>query len=95
MRIISASIIAVGMVWTLASGALATEFTKGEIIKIDVKQKKLTIAHEELKALDMPAMKMVFVVADDSMLENVTEGQQIEFIVEKVNGRLTVTEIKE
>jgi len=95
MKRITATIAAASVVWTLAGVALATEYTKGEVIKIDVKQKKLTIAHEELKALDMPAMKMVFVVADDSMLENVTEGQQIEFIAEKVNGRLTVTEIKE
>ena len=39
-------------------------------------------------------MKMVFVVADEAMLEQLEEGQQIEFVAEKVNGRLTVTEIK-
>ena len=78
----------------LGGTAAAVEYTKGEVTKIDAKQKKLTIKHEELKNLDMPAMTMVFVVADEAMLEQLEEGQQIEFVAEKVNGRLTVTEIK-
>ncbi len=76
------------------SPTLGAEYTKGEVTKIDAKQKKLTIKHEELKNLDMPAMKMVFVVADDAIIDKVKEGQAIEFVAEKVNGRLTVTEIK-
>lgn len=54
----------------------------------------LTIKHEELKSLDMPAMTMVFVVADESMIEEVKVGQKIEFTADRVNGRITVTEIK-
>lgn len=45
--------------------ASAQEYTSGEVTKIDEKQKKLTIRHEELKSLEMPAMTMVFVVAED------------------------------
>lgn len=81
-------------VFGLASGALAAEYTKGEVTKVDTKQKKITIKHEELTNLDMPAMTMVFVVADDAMLDEVSEGQAIEFVAERVNGRITVTEIK-
>ena len=80
---------------TLAGGAFAQEYTKGEITKIDAAQKKLTIKHGELKNLEMPAMTMVFVVADEAMLEKVKEGQAIEFIADRVNGRITVTEIKQ
>lgn len=78
----------------IASPALATEFTKGEVTKVNTAQKKLTIKHEELTNLEMPAMTMVFVVADDAMLEKVKEGQAIEFVAERVNGRITVTDIK-
>lgn len=78
----------------LASPVLATEYTRGEVTKIDAKQKKLTIRHEELKNLEMPAMTMVFVVAEDSMLEKVTVGQTIDFVAERINGRITVTEVK-
>ncbi|MVA97986.1 hypothetical protein GN330_12100 [Nitratireductor sp. CAU 1489] len=94
MKSIATAIAALGLAISLGGAASATEYTKGEVTKIDVKQKKLTIKHEELKNLDMPAMKMVFVVADDAMIDKVEEGQTIEFVAERVNGRLTVTEIK-
>jgi Cu/Ag efflux protein CusF len=77
-----------------AGNAFAAEYTKGEVTKIDAKQKKITIKHEPLENLDMPAMTMVFVVADDAMLEKVKPGQAIEFIADRVNGRITVVEIK-
>lgn len=95
MSALNGTLAAVGLALALSGTAFATEYTKGEIIKVDTKQKKLTIKHEELKNLGMPAMKMVFIVADDAMLDKVKEGEAIEFVAEKVNGRLTVTEIKE
>lgn len=74
--------------------ASAQEYTSGEVTKIDEKQKKLTIRHEELKSLEMPAMTMVFVVAEDSMIEEVEVGQKIEFTAERINGRITITDIR-
>jgi Cu/Ag efflux protein CusF len=79
---------------TLASGAFAAEFTKGTVKKIDVKAKKVTLIHEELKALEMPAMTMVFRVKDDAILEKLKEGANIEFVAERVEGKLTVTDVK-
>ena len=78
----------------VASGAFAAEFTKGTVKKIDAKAKKVTLIHEELKALEMPAMTMVFRVKDDAILEKLTEGANIEFVAERVEGKLTVTAIK-
>ena len=86
--------VALGMAIGLAGGALAQEYTSGEVTKIDAAQKKLTIKHGELTNLDMPAMTMVFVVAEDSMIEKVEVGQKIEFTADRVNGRITVTDIK-
>jgi Cu/Ag efflux protein CusF len=77
-----------------AGSAFAAEYTKGEVTKVDVKQKKITIKHEPLANLDMPAMTMVFVAGDDALLEKVKPGQAIEFVAERVNGRITVVEIK-
>ena len=51
-----------------ATVAAAQEYTAGEVTKIDVAQKKLTIKHGELANLDMPAMTMVFVVAEVSVI---------------------------
>jgi Cu/Ag efflux protein CusF len=78
----------------ISTVSLAAEFTKGEVKKIDLKQKKITIKHEELKSLEMPAMTMVFVVSDDALLAKAKQGSAIEFVAEKVNGKLTVTDIK-
>lgn len=90
------SLVVVGAISTaLATAAFATEYTKGTVKKVDLKGKKVTIIHEELKNLDMPAMTMVFRVADDAMLEQVQEGQEIEFSADRINGNLTVIELKE
>jgi Cu/Ag efflux protein CusF len=75
--------------------AFAQDYTKGVVKKVDAKTGKVTIAHEELKNLDMPPMTMVFRMADEAMLEKVKEGQEIEFVADRVNGKLTVTELKE
>ncbi|ANP86048.1 copper-binding protein [Rhizobium leguminosarum] len=82
------------VVIALASGAFAAEFTKATVKKVDAKAKKVTLIHEELKSLEMPAMTMVFRVKDDAMLEKLKEGASIEFVAERVEGKLTVTEIK-
>ncbi|MBY3177600.1 hypothetical protein HFO27_23670 [Rhizobium leguminosarum] len=77
-----------------AFGAFAEEFTKGAVNKVDTKAKKVTIKHEDLKGLDMPAMTMVFRVEDPALLEKLKEGSNIEFVAERVNGKLTVTQVK-
>ncbi|MBX4863759.1 copper-binding protein [Rhizobium leguminosarum] len=77
-----------------AFGAFAQEFTKGVVNKVDTKAKKVTIKHEDLKGLDMPAMTMVFRVEDPALLEKLKEGSNIEFVAERVNGKITVTQVK-
>lgn len=90
IKLTLASVMALGT----AYGALAAEFTKGTVKKIDAKAKKVTLIHEELKSLDMPAMTMVFRVKDDALLEKLKEGASVEFVAERVDGKLTVTEVK-
>ena len=69
-------------------------FTAGTVKKIDAKSGKVTIIHEELVDLDMPAMTMVFRVADDAMLDQLKAGEAIEFVAERIKGKLTVTALK-
>jgi Cu/Ag efflux protein CusF len=79
-----------------AGAALAQDAmpaSQGTITKIDMKWKKITIDHGPLENLDMPAMKMVFDMADPSLLETLSEGQDVTFVADRVNGKLTVTEI--
>ncbi|WP_238367848.1 copper-binding protein [Mesobacterium pallidum] len=82
----------------LAAGAAIAEgehaMSSGTVTKIDTKWNKVTIDHGPLANLDMPAMKMVFELADAGMLEGLSEGVQISFLAERVNGKLTVTELQ-
>ena len=78
----------------LVTGAWSAEFTKGVVKEVDMKAKKVTVIHEELKSLEMPAMTMVFRTANDEMLASLKDGQKIEFVADRVDGKLTITEVK-
>ncbi|MBB3656524.1 Cu/Ag efflux protein CusF [Rhizobium sp. BK650] len=77
-----------------AAGAIAQEYTRGIVEKVDAKAQKVTIKHEDLENLDMPAMTMVFRVKDAAMLGKLKAGQNIEFVADRVEGKLTVVEVK-
>ena len=79
---------------TSAGGAFAQEFTKATVKKVDAKAKKVTLIHEELKGLEMPAMTMVFQVGNDALLAKLKEGAKVQFVAERVDGKLTVTQVK-
>lgn len=70
------------------------EYTKGTVKKINTKSGKVTIIHEELTNLGMPAMTMVFRVAKADMLEKMQAGDEIQFVADRVKGKLTVTHMK-
>ncbi len=72
----------------------AAEYTQGVIKKVNMKLGKVTIKHGELKNLDMPGMTMVFRTANKDMLEKMKAGTKIQFIADRVKGKLTVVEVK-
>ncbi len=67
--------------------------TDGEVKKVDKDAGKLTIKHGPLTNLDMPGMTMVFRVKDPAMLDQVKEGDKIQFVADRVNGAITVMEL--
>jgi Cu/Ag efflux protein CusF len=68
--------------------------TDGEIRKVDLESKKITIKHGEIKNLDMPGMTMVFQVKDPAMLDKVKAGDKVKFSAEKSGGAIVVTDIR-
>ncbi|MQU73574.1 Cu/Ag efflux protein CusF [Sinorhizobium medicae] len=92
------NIVKIGLAAAIAlsstAGAFAQEFTNGTVKKVDAKAKKVTLVHEELKTLEMPAMTMVFAVEDDALLAKLKEGAKVQFVAERKNGKLTVTQVK-
>lgn len=74
--------------------AVSKDMTDGEIRKVDMDSKKITIKHGEIKNLDMPGMTMVFQVKDPAMLDKVKAGNKVRFKAEKAGGAIVVTEIE-
>lgn len=68
--------------------------TEGEVRKVDMEAKKITLKHGEIKNLNMPSMTMVFQVKDLAMLERVKSGDKVRFKAEKLNGAIVVTDLQ-
>jgi Cu(I)/Ag(I) efflux system protein CusF len=76
------------------AAAPASSMTAGEVRKVDKEAGKITIRHEALENLGMPAMTMIFRVADPKFLDQIKEGEKVSFVADKVNGQFTVTKIE-
>ena len=66
----------------------------GEVRKVDKEAKKITLRHGPLQNLDMPAMTMVFQVADAAMLDQVKAGDKVKFQAEKIGGGYRITRLE-
>ena len=62
-----------------AQAPSTSDFTDGEVRKIDMEAGKITLRHAEIKNLDMPGMTMVFAVKDKAMLEKLKAGDKVKF----------------
>ncbi len=79
----------------VSTAALAQPaLTSGEVVKVDKAAGKLTLKHEELKNLDVPAMTMSFRVSDAQWLDTLATGQKVRFVAAKVNGQYTVVRLE-
>lgn len=86
----------------LAASLAASESTvfaqsneiRGEIKKVDKAQGKVTVKHGPIKNLDMDGMTMVFRVKEPKMMDTISPGDKVLFEADKLNGQLTITEIK-
>ena len=77
-----------------AAAAADAVMTAGEITRVDKRGGKLTIRHEEIKNLDMPAMTMVFALKNPDDGASLKAGDKVRFHVEAVNGALLITQIE-
>jgi Cu(I)/Ag(I) efflux system protein CusF len=72
----------------------ASANTSGEVRRIDAAAGKITIKHGAISNLDLPAMTLVFHVADPAMLDNVKPGDKVRFAADKINGQYTITTLE-
>lgn len=78
----------------LAQAQNTTALTEGEVRKIDMDAKKITIRHGPIVNLDMPAMTMVFRVKEPAMLDQAKPGDKIKFTADQIGGQYRVTHIE-
>jgi len=77
------------------AGQASTVMTNAVVQKVDAAKGNVTLKHEDITNVGMPAMTMAFGVADKKMLHNMKAGDKVRFHVEIVNGAPTVTRIEE
>ncbi len=88
------TLVAASFLTLLSSIAFAeTTPVKGEVIKVNECQGKLTLKHGPITNLDMDSMTMVFAVSDPVVLKSIKVGDKVTFEADRVNGRLTVVKI--
>lgn len=66
---------------------------EGTVISVDVERARVTLKHDAIQALGMPAMTMVFRAADAAMLANVKPGDAVRFKVVRAENHFTVTQL--
>jgi Cu(I)/Ag(I) efflux system periplasmic protein CusF len=76
------------------ASAKSADMSEGEVRKVDLQARKMTLKHGPLKNLDMPAMTMAFEVADPAMLAKVKVGDKVRFVAATPGGRLTITQLE-
>ena len=77
-----------------APAAGSSVMTDGVIQNVDKPHGVVTLKHDDIVNMGMPAMTMAFNVADKKMLDNLKTGDKVRFHVENVSGAPTVTRIE-
>jgi Cu(I)/Ag(I) efflux system protein CusF len=77
-----------------AAQAAEPPLVDGEVRKVDLETKKITLRHGAIPNLDMPPMTMMFQVKDPVMLDGVKTGDKVRFSAEKIGGAYTVIRIE-
>lgn len=79
-------------VWAASQEASATATASGEVRRVDAAGGKVTIKHDKISALDLPAMTLVY-RADPALLAGIKPGDKVRFTATRRDGRYMVTEI--
>jgi Cu(I)/Ag(I) efflux system protein CusF len=66
----------------------------GVVQSVDMAGGRVTIAHEPIKELNWPAMTMGFKVSDPALLQNITAGKKVEFMLKGKDMSAVITQLK-
>ncbi len=77
-----------------AATAQQPQMTMATVRKLDVQNGKITLKHDMIKNIGMPPMTMVFTVSEPSLLNGISEGDNVRFTAEKKGSALMVTALE-
>lgn len=74
-----------------ASSAAAATLATGEVLEIDVKERRVLVKHGPIPSIGMDAMTMEFLVPDRKLLQQLKPGDHIRFGVAWRKGEYEIT----
>jgi len=74
------------------AAAQASATASGEVRRVNPGEGKVTIKHGEIKALDLPAMTLVY-RADPALLAGIQPGDSVRFTATRQGGNYVITQI--
>jgi Cu/Ag efflux protein CusF len=77
-----------------APASQGVDFVQGEVRRVDLEAKKVTLRHGPIPNLQMPDMTMVFQVQDPTVLQGLKVGDKVRFKADKVDGTYVVTAVE-
>jgi Cu/Ag efflux protein CusF len=80
---------------TASAASQQATMTNGVVKRVDKTAGSVTITHEPLTNLGMPAMTMSFLVKDRAWLDGMKVGTPIRFRAENIKGELTVVALEQ
>ncbi|HEY3433412.1 MAG TPA: copper-binding protein [Rhodocyclaceae bacterium] len=69
-------------------------WTTGEVRKVEIAQKRITVKHGAIPNLGMDPMTMIFRVKDAKAIEGLRPGSRIQFKAVEIADVLYITELK-
>ena len=80
------------LVVVAAPASAQTATASGEVRRVDAAQGKITIKHEAIADLGLPAMTLVYQIAPE-LLAGVNPGDKVTFTASRVNDGYVITKI--
>jgi Cu(I)/Ag(I) efflux system periplasmic protein CusF len=68
-----------------------TASSLGEVVKVEQTAERITLKHNGVKNLELPAMTLVFRVRNPQWLDGLTHCDRVRFSAERIEGQYTIT----
>ena len=72
----------------------ATEWVKGEVVRVDPSHNRIILKHEYIPSIKMAPMTMPFGVIKEISLGNFQKGDKVRFVIRVVDGSLDITQME-